>query len=330
MLSAPVWFHRKARAVHGIAAVYEERHPQTMPLTRTNKKVYVFVAGSAVFFGTMEVALKLAGGDFDPFQITFLRFLIGGFFLLPFAIIEYRGQPKGFMTGRLWLSMLILGVVNLPFCMILFQFSIMYLNAATAAVIFCSNPIFTMLFAHVMTKDDKINRNKMIALALGLVGLVFMIRPWDIQEGNTLQGALFSFSAAVIFGFYGVLGGKTINRVGVLTQTTSSFFFGSLVLLFMLPVLGRPILAGATDNIALVLYISIVVTGGGYLLYFLAMKYSNATTASITFFLKPVIAPIFAVIILGEAITYNMYIGIALILAASYMMSFRKQRQTPT
>jgi len=301
-----------------------------MPLARSNKKVYLFVAGSAVFFGTMEVALKLAGSNFDPFQITFLRFVIGGFFLLPFAIIEYRRQPKGFMTGRLWLSMLILGVVNLPFCMILFQLGVMYSNAATAAVIFCINPIFTMLFAHVMTRDDKVNRNKMMALALGLVGLVFMIRPWDIQEGNTLQGFLFSFSAAVIFGFYGVLGGKTVNRAGVFTQTTSSFFFGSLVLLFLLILLDRPILTGVTDNLVLVLYVSIVVTGGGYLLYFLAMKYSNATTASITFFLKPVIAPIFAVIILGEAITYNMYIGIALILAASYMMSFRKQRPTPT
>jgi drug/metabolite transporter (DMT)-like permease len=57
------------------------------------------------------------------------------------------------------------------------------------------------------------------------------------------------------------------------------------------------------------------------------MKSSNPTTASITFFLQPVIAPVFAVIILKETITYNMYIGIALILAASYILTFRKQQK---
>jgi drug/metabolite transporter (DMT)-like permease len=297
-----------------------------MKSAKFNKKVYVFVAGSALIFATMAVALKLAGGNLDPFQITFLRFLIGGIVLLPFAIKEYLGHPKGYMTGRLWLSMLLLGAVNVPFCMILFQLGVMHSNAATAAVIFCSNPIFTMPFAHLMTKDDKMNRNKMLAILLGAIGLIFMIRPWDIQEGNSLAGALFSLSGAVVFGFYGVLGGRTVGRVGVFTQTSVSFLFGALILLCLLPPLGRPILEGAADNIALILYVSIVVTGGGYLFYFLAMKSSNPTTASITFFLKPVIAPIFAVIILKETITYNMYIGIALILAASYILSFRRQR----
>ena len=50
------------------------------------------------------------------------------------------------------------------------------------------------------------------------------------------------------------------------------------------------------------------------------MKNSNASTASIVFFLKPVIAPVFAVIFLSEIITYNMFIGIGLILAASYIL----------
>ena len=292
-------------------------------------KLYLLIAGSAIVFSTMEVALKLAGNNLDSFQITFLRFIIGGLVLLPFAAHEYRGKPKGFMTKRLWLSMLLLGAVNVPFSMVFFQFGVDNSNAATAAVIFCSNPIFTIVFAHVMTEDEKVNRRKALALALGVAGLVFMMRPWDIQEGNTLPGVLFSLAAAASFGLYGVLGGKTVRRVGAFTQTSASFLFGSLILLCMMPLFGRPVLAGITDNIFIVLYASVVVTGGGYLLYFLAMKRSNATTASIIFFLKPVIAPIFAVVLLGEIITYNMFIGIALILIASYIIIFRPGKAGP-
>ena len=54
------------------------------------KKVYFFVVLTAFLFGTMEVALKLAGSEMDSFQLTFLRFMIGGLLLLPFAIVEMR------------------------------------------------------------------------------------------------------------------------------------------------------------------------------------------------------------------------------------------------
>ena len=275
----------------------------------------------------MEVALKLAGSSLDPFQITFLRFFIGGIVLLPFAVHEYRRQPKGFMTKRLWLRMLFLGAINVPFSMVFFQFGVVNSNAATAAVIFCSNPIFTMLFAHVMTDDEKINKRKLLALAFGAVGLIFMIHPWAMQAGNTMLGMLLTIAGAATFALYGIIGSKTVAQVGIFTQTTATFLFGSVILLCILPALGRPIITGVVDDIWLVLYVSIVVTGGGYILYFLAVKSSNATTASITFFLKPVIAPIFAVILLGEAITYNMYIGIALILAASYILIFKPKNK---
>ena len=271
----------------------------------------------------MEVALKVAGNSLDPFQITLLRFFFGGLVLLPFGVREYRSKPKGFMTKKLWLSMALLGAINGPFCMVLFQFGVDSSNASTAAVVFCSNPVFTMIIAHFMTEDEKANRLKVFALALGAIGLFFMIRPWDIQAGNTLAGVLFSLAAAASFGLYGVVGGKTIRRIGAFTQVSASFFFGVLFLLLIMLLLGRPVISGAADNIGIIIYVSVAVTGGGYLLYFLAMKHSNATTASIIFFLKPMIAPVFAVILLREAITYNMYIGIALILAASYILSFR-------
>ena len=52
------------------------------------KKAYGFVVLTAFLFGTMEVACKVAGNQLDPFQLTFIRFAIGGILLLPFAAVE--------------------------------------------------------------------------------------------------------------------------------------------------------------------------------------------------------------------------------------------------
>lgn len=56
------------------------------------KKVVAYILISALLFSTMEVVLKLAGNQLDAFQITFIRFLIGGLFLLPLAIFEIKKE----------------------------------------------------------------------------------------------------------------------------------------------------------------------------------------------------------------------------------------------
>jgi drug/metabolite transporter (DMT)-like permease len=54
------------------------------------KKFYIYVFLTGMLFGSMEVALKIGGATFNPIQLTFIRFLIGGLFLLPFAISDLR------------------------------------------------------------------------------------------------------------------------------------------------------------------------------------------------------------------------------------------------
>ena len=47
----------------------------------------------------MEIALKLGGSNFTALQMTFLRFLIGGLFLLPFAVHDIRKRQIKISKG---------------------------------------------------------------------------------------------------------------------------------------------------------------------------------------------------------------------------------------
>ena len=49
---------------------------------------------TAIAFGTMEISLKIAGTAFTPFQLTFLRFLVGGIILLPLAFRDMRKKSN--------------------------------------------------------------------------------------------------------------------------------------------------------------------------------------------------------------------------------------------
>jgi drug/metabolite transporter (DMT)-like permease len=289
------------------------------------KKIILFIILAATIFATMEVALKIGGNSLDPFQLTFLRFLLGGLFLLPFGIAERR-RFTAKLSVRDGLYCLLLGVVNVPCSMIIFQFGVLGSNASTAAVIFSVNPVFTAIFAHIMTKDDKLNAVKCLSLFIAVLGIVMMIRPWDIQPGNTFSGAMLTIAGAVTFSLYTVLGSRTLKKIGTFAQTSSGFLFGAAVLFIILLITGKPVISGITAGLPVLLFVGLVVTGGGYLCYFLAIRYSNATTGSITFFLKPIIAMFICVWVLDERITWNMYVGLVFILIASFIMLREKRK----
>lgn len=282
-----------------------------------NKKVTLYILCTAFLFGTMEVVLKIAGSEMDSLQLTFLRFIFGGIFLIPFAIKERSKISNKLMPGD-YLWTLFLGILCIPFSMLFFQLGIMRSNASTAAVLMSISPLFTAVLAYFILKDQ-ISKGKILALLLGLVGIVFMIKPWDMQEGNTPAGAALMLLAAVVFSLYTVTGKIRLEKIGLITQTCLSFILGSMVLLLLMLGLGRPVMEGVLENIWMVLYISVFVTGVGYYSYFMAIKHSDATTASIVFFIKPAVAPVFAVVILHDVLLWNTYLGIFLVLLASFV-----------
>ena len=55
---------------------------------------YVYIALATLFFSTMEIALKTVAGTFNPIQLNFTRFLVGGLVLLPIAARMLRQRHE--------------------------------------------------------------------------------------------------------------------------------------------------------------------------------------------------------------------------------------------
>ena len=279
------------------------------------KKVIVYICITAFLFGTMEVALKIAGTGLDSLQLTFLRFMIGGLILLPFGLGEIKQRGTEIKAPDFgW--MLAVGIMGIPVSMLCFQLGVERCNAATAASLICLNPLFTMWIAHLFT-SEKMDKAKRIAVAIGMIAAFFMIRPWDLQAGNSVTGIILMLAASITFAAYTVMGKRSIGRIGTFAQTSISFILGAAVLLAVILFTGRPVIQGVAANWLVVAYVSIFVTGLGYMFYFLAIRHSDATTGSIAFFIKPAIAPVLAVIFLNESIYWNTIVGVGLLILAS-------------
>ncbi|MBQ6370103.1 MAG: DMT family transporter, partial [Firmicutes bacterium] len=191
-----------------------------------------------------------------------------------------------------------------------------YANASTVGVLACTNPFFTMILARLILKEH-MHPVKLTALGIALSGVMLMLRFWDLQEGNTVLGMVSIILSSVCFGLYAILSRKSVERLGMTAQTSLSFLFGSLILMLLLFITRRPVFEGAIENAPILLYTGLIVTGLGYFCYLKANELAGATQASYAFFLKPVFAPILALIILHEKLLWNTIAGTILILTAS-------------
>ncbi|MBQ4339943.1 MAG: EamA family transporter [Firmicutes bacterium] len=289
------------------------------------KKEISYIVITAILFSTMEVALKIAGNELDAFQVTFIRFAIGGLFLLPFALIDMKKRQISLSRSDV-LYLTGLGVLCICISMLFFQVGIVHANANLVSVIICSNPIFVMIFAHFIV-GDKFTKRKALVLIISSLGLVFAANPFNLSEGNTPFGIICAVIAAVTFGLYTTIGKLRIARIGDIPQTCFSFLIGSIVMLIPMMIMDKPILAGIdSSNILMVLYIGVAVTGIGYYTYFQAIHACGPSNASIVFFLKPMFAPLIALVILHEALTWNIIVGIALLLTGS-MINLRSAKK---
>jgi len=278
------------------------------------KKSYGYVLLTALLFGSMEVALKIGGVTFDAIQLTFIRFFIGGLILLPFAIRDLKKRQVILTRGDLG-YLFVLGFVCICISMLLFQVGVMNINANLAAMIISINPVFTMIFSHFLV-NEKFTWKKALVLIISIIGLIIVMNPSKLMSGeNNIWFVLVTLVAAISFGFYTAFGKKRIGKLGGLTLNSVSFLMGSGTLLLMLIATGGPILQGISlETTPLLLYLGVFVTGIGYYFYVKIIEISGPSTASIAFFIKPVIAPVIAFFILREAITLNIVIGLVFIL----------------
>lgn len=285
------------------------------------KKGYLYIAATAFLFSTAEIASKFVAGRLDPLQLVLLRFLIGGLFLLPFALAEMKRRSLRFGWND-WLYFALTGFLGVTVSMSVFQLALVYADASVVAVIFSVNTVFTSLLAVWLLKE-RFTWKAAVALLLGLVGVGSMLFPFAGGAGTL--GIALSLLSAAVFSLYGVIGTKRVAKYGGFILNSFSFLVGVALLLPAMLLMGRPIVAGLDwSTLPVVAYYGIFVTGLGYFCYLSAMKETSAIETSAVFFIKPALAPVLALVTLGEAITINKLMGIVLIVAGAFILFWRR------
>lgn len=306
------------------------------------KKGFLYIILTTFLFSTMEIALKLVSNQFNPIQISFLRFLIGSIVLSPIAIKCLKDRKIKLNKNDLAFFSLT-GFICVVVSMTLYQLSLLYCSASFVAILFSCNPVFVIPLAYFLLKE-KFYKHTVVSMIISILGMVLIMNPLHLSI--SVLGVSLVILSALTFALYAVVGKEKSQKYGGIIMTCISFFMGSLQMLALILIskinfvsdflanhglkdfANIPILQGINlQTLPSLVYIGIFVTGLGYTFYFLAMEETSAATASVVFFIKPALAPILALIILHEAIALNTVAGIIFIIVGSIVNFIGNNKQ---
>ena len=123
----------------------------------------------------MSVFLKLAQSDVNVFTVGFLRFFFGFLIILPFIV---NSQFKVYSTNNFKFH-LTRSIINVPM-MILGFAALMYIPLEQIKAIGFLSPIIVVILSVIILKE-KIFLIRILALIIGFIGVIIILRPGIIE-----------------------------------------------------------------------------------------------------------------------------------------------------
>ncbi len=278
-------------------------------------------------WSTVEVVTRTILTEVPPIQLAWIRFFVGGVFLsllLP-GDLKRRGLrlDRRIVWFCLWVSLPGVVISNIAL-----QFSLQLTGAAVVATVYGASPLFVLALSRLLLRDP-ISPHRVVGLCCGLAGIAILSlgKP---SATFSLFGLLLALCAAGNFSLWTVLVKKSAGAFAGLPVTALCFAFG---VLFMTPF--ALVESEGIDWAALqrhagpILYLSVGGTGLAYWLYFKGLEHVEATRAASIILIKPPAAALLAAAVLGEPLTWNLLVSMALIGAALYGVFFWQRRIPP-
>lgn len=282
--------------------------------------MHVWQATAAIFCchiltGTASVVTRFLVEILPPEEIAFLRYLIGGLFLLPLFFIHICDRPD----RRLLLKISGLGVLFFALFPFLFSWSFVHTTAARGSIVLATMPIWAMVISK-FTGRERVTPLSFAAVILTFVGLAIALSDKlfiSSEAGPSFKGEFIMLLAALTGAVYTAFSKTTLRQTSAAVMTPIAMLAGSLFL-FPFAVSGGiydTLITLSKLQFSLVIYLGAITGGLAFFLFNWSLSRSTPTFNALFVVLNPITAIFLGNLFLGEELHGNFIVGIAVIFA---------------
>ena len=280
-------------------------------MTRRDWGLLLFLSvlwGGSFFFNQVALA------ELPPLTLVLLRVALAA------AILRAVMRLKGIAMPRdpsIWRAFLAMGLLNnaVPFSLIVWGQS--HIASGVAAIMNASTPLFTVLLAHWLTRDERLTAGRLVGVGLGLAGVAVMMGgAVPGGTGATLAGQAACLAAAFSYALAGIYG-RRFGALGLppMAVATGQVTASSLILLPLALLVDRPwkLAAPGAETLLALAGVAALSTALAYVIFFRLLAAAGATNLLLVTLLIPVTAILLGVAVLGETLLPRHLAGMALI-----------------
>ena len=269
--------------------------------------------GSA--FPSLKIAYQEMGTltEFQKILLAGYRFTLAGAGILAFAKLKMRTKlmPK----PKELPFMLLIALLQTFGSYVLYYIGLGHTTAVKCAVLTSLSAFIVAVMSHFMTRTDRLGFKKGIGLLCGFAGVV-------VVNVSLLSGSVFSFTFigegfivlhSALCAVTVVLMRKYGNNINVVRLNGWQFFLGGLMLIVM-GAIGSP--EGLTFNVTSVLLLVYLafIAAVAFTLWFVLLKYHNASLLEQYKFASPLFGTVLSVLFVpGEHFGPEMIAAVALV-----------------
>ena len=306
---------KAARLDDASATKFEEKlveRPASARVDRPFKGVGLVLL-STVFLGCSDVTAKYLAGSIPSIEITWIRFLT--FALIMVTVILPVSPFRAMRTQRLGLQ-LMRGIAVLG-SSLLFITGLRFLPIAEASATSFVSPLFVTALS-IIFLGEKVGLRRWIATAVGLVGVLIILRP---GSSAFHPAAFFPIVSALSWAATLILTRMMSGREAGVTTMTYSAFVGLAVLTVIVPFVW---VAPTWRDILLGIVIGVASTAGQWVVV-LAYRYGDASVLAPFSYVQLLWVSILGFLIFGDLPDIWTITGAAFIVASGLYVAHRER-----
>ena len=276
------------------------------------------VWGGSYFF------VGVAVDDLPPLTIVLCRVGLASIALLIFLACSGQSMPT---ERRVWTAFFIMGLLNnaIPFSLIVWGQT--HVSAGQASILNATTPIFTVIAAHVFTRDEKMKWRHLAGIALGFAGVVVLMGAAFLDAFTSSLLAQTALLGAAVFYALSAVFGRRFRQLGVAPMqiATGQVTAAALLLLPLVVLIDQPLQLAppGLPSILAVLGLALISTAFAYVLYFRILASAGATNLSLVTMLVPPTAICLGILFLDEVLARHHLVGLVLIISGLLVMDGR-------
>ncbi|GKX67922.1 DMT family transporter [Inconstantimicrobium mannanitabidum] len=254
---------------------------------------------------------KIASNDIGS-KLVFAgyRFALAGIFVLLMQLVT--GKSILNFSIKDFGQITLLGTMQTTLQYIFFYIGLSYTTGVRGSIINGTGTFFSILLAHFIYKNDKLNTNKVIGCIIGFLGVIIVNLNGQSLGGKfTFNGEGFIMISAFLFAVSAIYGKTITQKKDASTVTGLQLFIGGIFLTVLGFLLGGSMHGFSVKSTVLLIYMALL-SSISFAIWTQLLKYNKVGLISIFNFMIPVFGSVLSALFLGENI-FDIKIFIALI-----------------